>query len=74
VLYFVMPRKSQKNATTIVGSIDNNIGDVGDHTINLGIGHIEAPNAHDTDRGSNTLGNKNGIPCSKEQFFGKIIL
>jgi len=64
--------KVQKNATTIVGSTDNNIGDVGDHAINLGTSHIEAPNAHDTDRGSTTLGNKNGIPCSKENFLVKL--
>jgi hypothetical protein len=44
-----MPRKSPNGATTIVGSTDNNIGDVDDHVINLGASHIEAPNAHNTE-------------------------
>jgi len=68
-----MPRKSPNRATTIVDSTDNNIGDVDDHAINLGASHIEAPNAHNTNWGSTTLGNKNGILCSKVQFLVKII-
>ena len=58
MLYFGDARKKSKRATTIVGSTDNNIGDVGDHAINLGASHIEASNAHDIDWGSTTLGTK----------------
>jgi len=76
VVFWICQEKSSKTFKSVNATASSNsssVGDVSDHDVNISIDHEDAPNAHDTNQSSSTLGSKSGISSSRDPYFDKII-
>ena len=76
VVFWICQEKSSKTFKSVNATGSSNsssVDDVSDHDVNISVDHEDAPNAHDTNQSSSTLGSKSGISSLRDPYFDKII-